>query len=266
MDAQQAIFVGANLYRAIRNFILTEFVETINGLRDKASSLITSVEEYNERNRIANEKQANNLANKVVDQIEANKRALDTPQKGVPLGDGTWEKSPNSGRLRRPEEHEQSPPAETPILDNSAAGSQPVEQGDVDMASAPAAQGGQGVVGQGSADIHPIGRCRLPILEGVATFEHKMMLCLPLDAQSRAAVSPSWRSPRFPLGFCSNNMLVVPVWNNALYQTNREIMWCQHYWGHYRYETAAVRLSNFQTHQMSQTGQDIPQWNANIPE
>ena len=93
------------------------------------------------------------------------------------------------------------------------------------------------------------------------------MLCFQLDKMVDDAAQTAWgvgKTFLVPGGMHNSRFYALPVTNSAFYMTDLEHEILQKTGTHYRYVSAQVRLSNFETHAYSMLGGDVPQWNQTM--
>ena len=181
------------------------------------------------------------LAGKAANSVLSSSRTRAGTRYGPP---STPRKRPDHAPARRPQQNEP----------------QDEEMQSEGVASSDSAATGEGQLGQGTALAHPLPGIRMPLLDGEMTFRHRALLTFPsnvtdmLDFQGDAFNFWGWRRSGF---------YAIPVCNTALYLSAREAMNMKEIFTHYKYNSAGVRLSNFQSHATSLGGTNAPTWNMN---
>lgn len=172
-----------------------------------------------------------------------------------------WLRSPGSKRLRRASEGDRAvePAPQRRAVEDAPAEEAP-QQADAEMDSISSlgnsnnAESPEGQLGTGVARAQPLPRCGLPMLDGEMSFKQRVRLILPSDHQRKTLTGDIFNK----YGYVLTGKWAVPFMNSGLYLTYKEALWCRTVYTHWQYATAAVKLSNFQCHSVTATGQNAP--------
>jgi len=132
-------------------------------------------------------------------------------------------------------------------------------EGDAPVEGEEPAATGEGQMGQGTALACPLPGIRLPKFDGEYTIHHRVCIKFPIGQKYKFQNGDEthWH------GYASPGFIAIPFKNTAMYLNGIQAMELKELYTHYRIDSAAMRLSNFQCHSASVSGQGQPAWQMN---